>query len=126
MDTAALDRTSYLIIQSAIAIHKVLGPGLLESAYRTGMIHELGLRNLKVSSELIVPVRYKKLLLDGGYRLDLLVEDAVIVELKSVETVLPVHFNVERVVLGVDRVVNRFGFPPSLRHTSVDIPTDTP
>jgi len=144
MDTTALDRISYSIIQSAIEIHKVLGPGLLESAYRTCMIHELGLRNLKVSSELIVPVRYKKLLLDGGYRLDLLVEDAVIVELKSVETVLPVHraqvlsylrltekslgllinFNVERVVLGVNRVVNRFGLPPSLCHTSVEIPTD--
>jgi GxxExxY protein len=91
MDTAALDRTSYLIIQSAIEIHKVLGPGLLESAYRTCMIHELGLRNLKVSSKLMVPVRYKKLLLDGDYRLDLIVEDAVVVELKTVETVLPVH-----------------------------------
>ena len=107
------------------------------------MIHELELRNLKVSSELIVPVRYKKLLLDGGYRLDLLVEESVIVELKSVEVILPVHraqllsylrltekslgllinFNVERVVLGVDRVVNRFGLLPSLSHTSVDIPT---
>ena len=91
MDAAALDRISYLIIQAAIEIHKALGPGLLESAYRTCMIHELGLRNLKVSAELIVPVRYKKLLLDGGYRLDLLVEEAVIVELKSVEMVLPVH-----------------------------------
>jgi GxxExxY protein len=95
------------------------------------MIYELQARNLKVRSELIIPVRYKELILDGGYRLDLLVEDAVIVELKAVETVLPVHraqllsylrftdkqlgllinFNVERLVVGVDRVVNRFGLP---------------
>ena len=131
MDAAALDRLSFLIIQAAIEIHKVLGPGLMESAYRTCMIYELQERNLEVRSELIVPVRYKHLLLDGGYRLDLLVEDAVIIELKAVETILPVHhaqvlsylrlmdkqlgllinFNVARLVAGVDRVVNRFGLP---------------
>ncbi len=145
MDTAALDRISYLIIQAAIEIHKTLGPGLLEGVYRSCMIYELGLRSLKVSSELIVPVRYKELLLDGSYRLDLLVEDAVIVELKSVETVLPVHraqllsylrltdknlgllinFNVERVVLGVDRVVNKFGLPTSLSRKTVEMRTET-
>ena len=125
MDTADHDRTSFLIIGAAIEIHKALGPGLLESAYRTCMIYELRARRLKVCSELVVPVRYKELVLDGGYRLDLLVEDAIIVELKSVETVLPVHraqvlsylrllnkqlgllinFNVERIVVGVDRIV---------------------
>jgi GxxExxY protein len=93
------------------------------------MIYELGVRNLNVRSELIVPVRYKHLVLDGGYRLDLLVEDAIIVELKAVETVLPVHhaqvlsylrlmdkwlgllinFHVERLVVGVDRIANNFG-----------------
>jgi GxxExxY protein len=131
MTIAQLDRISYLIIQAAIEIHKALGPGLLESTYRTCLIFELQVRNLKVISELVVPVRYKHLMLDGGYRLDLLVEDAVIVELKAVETVLPIHraqllsylrlmdkklgllinFNVERLVLGVDRVVNNFGLP---------------
>ena len=129
MTTAELDRISYRIIQAAIEIHKALGPGLLESAYRTCMIYELHARNMNVISELVVPVRYKHLILDGGYRLDLLVEDAVIVELKAVETVLPIHraqllsylrltdktlgllvnFHAERVVLGVDRVVNNFG-----------------
>ena len=55
------------------------------------MIYELQARSLNVKSELIVPVRYKHLLLDGGYRLDLLVEDAVVIELKAAEMVLPVH-----------------------------------
>ncbi len=145
MDTAAFDRTSFLVIQAAIEIHKALGPGLLESTYRTCMIYELRLRNLKVVSELVVPVRYKDLVLDGGYRFDLLVEDAVIVELKAIETVLPVHraqlltylrhtdkqlgllinFNVKQLVLGVNRVVNKFGLPRSLRSESCEIPSDT-
>ncbi len=146
MDTAQLDRISYLIIQAAIEIHKELGPGLLESVYRTCMIYELRARNLRVTSEVIVPVRYKELVLDGSYRLDLLVEDAVIVELKAVEAVLPVHgaqvlsylritdkqlgllinFHVEKLVLGVERIVNKFGWPASLNRTSVDMPTDKP
>jgi GxxExxY protein len=129
MTTAALDRLSYQIIQAAIEIHKALGPGLLESAYRTCMVHELRARKIRFVSELVVPVRYKGLVLDGGYRLDLLVEDAVVIELKALEVVLPVHraqvlsylrlldkrlgllinFNVERLVFGVDRVVNNFG-----------------
>ncbi len=145
MDTATLDRISFLIIQAAIEIHKALGPGLLESTYLTCLIYELKLRGLKVVSELVVPLRYKDLVLDGGYRIDLLVDDAVIVELKAVETVLPVHraqvltylrhtdkqlgllinFNVERLVLGVDRIVNKFGLPRSLQSRSRDIPTDT-
>ena len=131
MDAAAHDRISFQIIGAAIEIHKSLGPGLLESAYRTCMIYELRARSLKACSELVVPVRYKELVLDGGYRLDLLVDDAIVVELKSLETVLPVHraqvlsylrlmkkqlgllinFNVERLVVGVDRIVNKFGLP---------------
>ena len=134
MDTAELDRISYLTIQSAIEIHKALGPGLLESVYRT--VHDLrtaSARARDVSSEVKVPVRYKDLVLDGFYRLDLLVNDAVVVELKAVEAVHPVHraqvlsylrltdkqlgllinFHVERLVLGVDRIVNKFGWPES-------------
>ena len=131
MDTAKLDRISFLIIQAGIEIHKALGPGLLESTHRTCLIYELKLRNLKVVSELRLPVRYKELVLDSSYRIDLIVEDAVIVELKAIETVLPVHraqvltylkhadkqlglllnFNVERLVLGIDRIVNNFGLP---------------
>lgn len=131
MDTGDLDRISYLIIESAIEIHKTLGPGLLENVYRPCMIYELRARNLEVSSELRVPVRYKDLVLDGFYRLDLLVNDDVVVELKAVEAVHPVHraqvlsylrlmdkrlgllvnFHAERLVLGVDRIVNKFGWP---------------
>ena len=146
MDTARLDRISFLIIQAAIEIHKALGPGLLESTYRACLIYELRLRNLNVISELIVPVRYKDLILDGGYRLDLLVEDSIVVELKAIETVLPVHraqlltylrhtdkvlgllinFKVERLVLGIDRIVNQFGLPRVLRSRSSEIYTDLP
>jgi GxxExxY protein len=146
MNTAELDRISYLIIQAAIEIHKALGPGLLESVHRTCMIYELRARNLTVNSEVMVPVRYKDLVLDGCYRLDLLVNDAVVVELKAVETVLPVHraqalsylrlmdkqlgllinFHVDRVVVGVDRIVNKFGWPASTSCGSVELPTDEP
>jgi GxxExxY protein len=145
MDTATLDRISFLIIQAAIEIHKALGPGLLEITYHTCLVYELKRRNLKVISELLLPVRYKELILDSSYRIDLLVEDAVIVELKAIETVLPIHraqvltylrhadkqlgllinFNVERLVLGVDRIVNNFGLPRSLRARSCEISTDS-
>ena len=91
MDTAELDRIAYLTIQSGIEIHKKLGPGLLENVYRPCMIYELQVRKLEVTSEVKVPVRYKDLVLDGFYRLDLLINNAVIVELKAVETVHPVH-----------------------------------
>jgi GxxExxY protein len=143
MHTPELDRISYLTIQAAIEIHKTLGPGLLESVYRRCMIYELAARDLAVKSALKVPVRYKDLVLDGFYQLDLLVNDAVIIELKVVETVHPVHraqllsylrlmdkqlgllinFHVERLVVGVDRVVNKFGWP--LSH-SAEHPTDAP
>ena len=91
MNTIELDRISYLTIQSAIEIHKTLGPGLLENVYRPCMIYELRARKLDVTSEVKVPVRYKDLVLDGFYRLDLLVNDSVVVELKAVEAVHPVH-----------------------------------
>jgi GxxExxY protein len=90
MDTAELDRISYLVIQAGIEIHKTLGPGLLESVYRRCMIYELQARDLEVNSQLNVPIRYKHLVLDGCCQLDLLVNDAVVVELKAVETVRPV------------------------------------
>ena len=91
MDTAELDRISYLVIQAGIEIYKTLGPGLLESVYRRCMIYELQARDLQVNSQLKVPIRYKHLVLDGSCQLDLLVNDAVVVELKAVETVRPVH-----------------------------------
>jgi len=124
MDTAELDRIAYLTIQSAI--------------------YELRARKLEVISEVKVPVGYKDLVLDGFYRLDLLVNDAVVIELKAVEAVHPVHraqvlsylrvmdkqlgllinFHVEQLVLGVDRIINKFGWPDSQACKSSEVATD--
>lgn len=79
------------IIGAAIAVHKALGPGLLESAYQACLRHELSHRGIVVESEVAVPIEYRGLQIECGYRIDLLVGDAVIVEVKSVERLLPVH-----------------------------------
>ena len=79
------------IIGAAIDVHRQLGPGLLESAYEHCLAYELQLRGLSFQRQLNVPVIYKGIRLDCGYCIDLLVADAVIVELKAVEKLLPVH-----------------------------------
>jgi GxxExxY protein len=79
------------IIGAAIEIHRELGPGLLESAYEECLCHELQLRKLLFQRQLDLPVQYKGLKLDCSYRIDLLVNDSVIVELKAVPRLLPVH-----------------------------------
>ncbi len=79
------------IIGAAIEIHRALGPGLLESAYETCFIYELRLRKLKVENQKSMPVFYKDVMLDCGYRADLVVEDQVIVEIKSVAGIAPIH-----------------------------------
>src|SRR5258708_5090616 len=79
------------IIGAAIEVHKELGPGLLESAYEECLCHELNARGSKFQRQLTVPVTYKGTALDCGYRIDLLVENSVIIELKSVECILPIH-----------------------------------
>jgi GxxExxY protein len=79
------------IIGAAIEVHKHLGPGLLESAYEECLCCEMALRGIKFERQLPLPLNYKGVDLDCGYRLDLLVEDKVIVELKSVETLEPIH-----------------------------------
>jgi GxxExxY protein len=81
-----------IIIGAAIEVHKQLGPGLLESTYERCLIHEIQLRsNLDVVHQKILPITYKGIQLDEGYRLDLLVAEQVIVEVKAVEKILPVH-----------------------------------
>ena len=80
---------AYKIVGCAIEVHKNLGPGLLESVYETCLIDELLSSGLKVKSQTMVPINYKGKVLNGSLRLDLLVEDLVIVELKSVETMIP-------------------------------------
>jgi len=79
------------IIGAAIEVHKNLGPGLLESAYEECLCHELTLRKLAYKRQLPLPVKYKGLRLDCGYRIDMLVENLVILELKSVEKLEPIH-----------------------------------
>jgi GxxExxY protein len=116
------------IVDSAIRVHTRLGPGMLETAYEACVEYELGKRSLRVQKQVPMPIHYDGLTLDIGYRLDLLVEDAVVVELKSVQQLLPIHtaqllsylragdfrvgllFNFHAVHLrdGIKRVVNRF------------------
>ena len=122
-----LNKLSSEIISAAIAVHKELGPGLLESVYQSCMVIELFSRNMKVESEVPVPVVYRGVKVnDQGFRLDLVVDDMVIVELKSVDKVQPVHkkqlltylrltgkplgllinFNEMKLVEGITRVAN--------------------
>ena len=79
------------IIGAAIEVHKRPGPGLLESAYEECLLHELHLRNLRVERQKGLPVVYKEVKLDCGNRLDLLVEGRIVVELKAVENLAPIH-----------------------------------
>jgi GxxExxY protein len=79
------------IIGALIEVHKHVGPGVLESAYEQCLCHELALRGLTFQRQVDLPVVYKGIKLDCGYRIDLIVEDKVIIELKSVEAILPVH-----------------------------------
>jgi len=120
-----LNEISGEIVGAAIKVHSALGPGLLESAYRACLRRELSKQGLRSDVEVVLPLTYDGLTIDIGYRLDLLVEDAVIVELKTVRKLLPVHqaqllsylrlskrrlgllinFNVYRLLDGVKRMV---------------------
>ncbi len=83
---------SYKIIGAAMDLHKALGPGLLESAYEAAFMYELKALGMEVKSQVPMPLIYKEVKLDVGYRIDLLIENKVIIELKSVENLVPVHF----------------------------------
>lgn len=128
MDRQALDRITLSIIQAAIEVHRTLGPGLLEGLYRECLVFELRERGIKLAVEAALPISYKGRSLSSHYRIDLLVEDVVIVELKAIETLLPVHcaqvltylrltekrvgllinFNVSYLRQGIRRIVNKF------------------
>ena len=86
-----LNEITGLIIGKAIEVHKILGPGLLESAYQECLYFELNKLGLNVVREKSIPIRYKEIELDHGYRMDLLVEDTVVVEVKTVERLKKVH-----------------------------------
>ena len=117
---------SQIIIGCAIKVHTVLGPGLLESAYEECLFYELKKSNLKVEKQKTLPLVYEEVMLDVGYRIDIIIEDKFIVEIKSVESLNDVHlaqlltylklsdcklgllinFNVKLLKEGVRRVVN--------------------
>ncbi len=128
-----LDNITGNILDCAIKVHRVLGPGLLESAYEACLAFELANLGFKVEKQKPLPVIYQNIKLDCGYRLDLLIEESVIIEIKVVENLAPIHkaqllsylrlsgckvgllinFNVQILKNGVIRVVNNF--PDSLR-----------
>jgi GxxExxY protein len=119
---------SQTIIGCAIEVHKILGPGLLESAYEECLYYELQMSGLKVEKQKSLPLVYKEVKLDAGYRIDLLVEDKVVIEIKSVDALNDIHtaqvltylklsgcklgllmnFNTLKVVDGIKRLVYRF------------------
>lgn len=136
MDKQDYDRISEKIIGSSMVVHTAIGPGLLESAYEACLAFELTEKGLKVERQKELPLVYKGVKLDCGYRLDLLIDDLVIVEIKSVDRLLPIHqaqmisylkladkklgllinFNVKYLHDGIQRVVNKFpDSPRSLR-----------
>lgn len=86
-----INELTYEIIGAAIEVHRTLGPGLLESSYRECLCRELSLRNIEFQRERGLPVRYKGIQLACGYRLDVLVADLVVVEIKAVEALGPIH-----------------------------------
>ncbi|HRM11608.1 MAG TPA: GxxExxY protein [Flavobacterium sp.] len=118
---------SKIVFESALKVHKVLGPGLLESAYEECLFYELKKSNLKVEKQKALPLIYEEVKLDVGYRIDMIIEDKFIVEVKSVEALTDVHlaqlltylrlsdcrlgllinFNVKLLKEGVRRVINR-------------------
>jgi GxxExxY protein len=86
-----LNEISGRVIACALKVHTAIGPGVLESVYQTCLSHELQKSGLAVQAQVALPVEYDGLRLDSGYRLDLLVENTVIIELKCVEALLPIH-----------------------------------
>jgi GxxExxY protein len=85
------DPLTEAVIGAAIEVHRFLGPGLLETSYRECLAHELQTRAISFRKEVPIPIRYKEIDLDCGYRLDLLVDEKLVVELKAVEKLLPIH-----------------------------------
>lgn len=114
------------VVDAALTVHKALGPGLLESAYEACLCRELELRNWQVERQVAIPIRYQDIVVDQGYRLDLLINRLVVVEIKSVDRIVDVHraqilsylklgdfklgflinFNSSRIRDGIQRFVN--------------------
>ncbi len=123
-----LDQITRRIIGAAIEVHRHLGPGLLESAYEAGLAYELKQLGFRIEQQRLLPVVYKDVKLDCGYRLDIVVEDAIILEIKAIEQLAPIHdaqllsylrisgmkvgllmnFHVRVLKNGLKRIVNEF------------------
>jgi len=86
-----IEAIAHEVVDSAIRVHTHVGPGMLESAYEQCIAYELGKRSLAVKKQVPLPLRYDGHIIDVGFRLDLLVEDAVVLELKSVQQLMPIH-----------------------------------
>lgn len=128
MNREQLNKLGSIILDASIEVHKQLGPGLLETVYELSLFKELTLRNLNVRRQVPVPVMYKGEDLNAEFKIDILVENEIIIELKAVETLLPVHsaqlltylrltekklgylinFNVPKLIEGFNRIVNNF------------------
>jgi GxxExxY protein len=126
MPDAEENRIGAAIVDSAVAVHSILGPGLLERTYEICLAHELAGRRFRISRQVHLPLRYRDLIVEDAYKVDLLVDELVIVEVKAIETLLPVHkgqllsylrlgnyklgflmnFNVARMRDGITRLVN--------------------
>jgi GxxExxY protein len=126
MNTMPINDLSRELIGAGIEVHRELGPGLLESAYEGALSHELTLRGIPHVRQKMVPVHYKDASIETGYRIDVLVDDRLVVELKAVEKLLPIHsaqlitylrlgnyplgllmnFNAVKLVDGIERVSN--------------------
>lgn len=132
-----LDNLTETIISAAINVHKALGPGLLESAYEACMVYDLAQAGLMIERQKPLPIIYRGVKLECGYRLDLVVENEVIIEIKSVDSILPIHkaqllsylklagnkvgllinFNVKVLKDGINRIVNNFPEPLRARRS---------
>jgi len=89
--SAEVERVASAVVDSALAVHRTLGPGLLESAYEACLAHELRQRGFAVETQVSVPISYKGITLEEGFRADMVVEQCVLVELKCVESLQPIH-----------------------------------
>jgi GxxExxY protein len=136
-----LAKITEAVIGAAIEVHRELGPGLLESAYQACLAYELVQRNVKFTRQVPLPVTYGAVKIDCGYRLDFLVEDLVVVEIKSVERLAPIHsaqaitylklmkrpvglllnFNVTALNYGIRRLENRHGTHSGIRSSDHEI-----
>ena len=128
MNSEQLNKLGAIILDASIEVHKQLGPGLLESVYELSLFKELTSRDVNVKKQVAIPVLYKGEDLNAEFKIDVLVENEIVIELKAVEILLPVHkaqlltylrlsekklgylinFNVLKLIDGFNRIVNKF------------------